>query len=80
MSASFTFETEDGGCATVSFSVTKDKGAIKPYGICASIVSDHSQPDRTYAACRYFTYEEACRTIDYLCINHVMPCTLCDII
>ncbi len=79
MKASYTILTETGRDARVEFSVVKDDIAEKPFGIFATYISGDDS-DEAYAKHRFFTQEEAIRTIEYLCQHKVTPCTLLDII
>ncbi|MGN1092956.1 MAG: DUF6514 family protein [Monoglobaceae bacterium] len=78
MRENFKFTTEYGDENTVKFTILKNEGAEKPYGISAVVCETGEKP--TVAAERYFTYAEAIAVIDMLCRHQVMPCTLCDII
>ncbi len=80
MSTSYLLKTESGGSVTVSFSVTQNNNAEKPYGICAILKGDDGKSDKAYADCRFITYDEAQKTIELLCKHQVTPCTLCDIL
>lgn len=80
MSSGYILETESGVSAEVTFSVTENNDSTKPYGVYASLTTKDGKSDEAYAACRFFTYEEAQKAIELLCKHQVTPCTLCDII
>lgn len=79
MNTSYTLVLENGKTATVTFSVTKDVTADKPFGISA-VIQSPGGIEKSIASCRFFTYAEAAETAQYLCKHQVTPCTLCDIL
>lgn len=79
MNTSYTLVLENGKTATITFSVTNDETADKPFGI-AAIIHSPDEIEESVANCRFFTYDEAVETIRYLCKHQVTPCALCDIL
>lgn len=80
MTKQYIFTTEDSKSAVVRFSITENKGENRPFGISAEIDTGDGETEKYTAECRFFTYEEAEKTMEMLCENGVTPCTLCDII
>ncbi|MBQ3573956.1 MAG: hypothetical protein IJA16_05100 [Clostridia bacterium] len=70
---------DSGKSAKIDFFVITDHGAERPYGIGAKMLTDKGCEEE-YARNRFFTYEEAVKTAEFLCKHQVTPCTLCEIL
>ncbi len=80
MEKSYEFQDEDGVNYQVTFRLLEKSGTERCYGIRAEIFGDKKNPEVAEATERFFTKEEAEKTIEMLCEFGVTPCTLCDII
>ena len=79
MNISCILTLESGKSAKIDFFVITDDSAERPYGIGAKILTDEGYEEK-YAEHRFFTYEEAIKSAEYLCKHQVTPCTLCDVL
>ena len=73
--------TEDGENAVVEFEITENAGAEdRCFGISATMTIDGSIAERSAVEERFFTRDEAEKTVAMLCKYQVTPCTLCDVL
>ena len=79
MNTSCILTLESGKSAKIDFFVITDHWAERPYGIGAKMLTDEGVEEE-YAEHRFFTYEEAVKTAEFLSRHQVTPCTLCDVI
>ncbi len=79
MNASCVLTLESGKSAKIDFFVITDHSAERPYGIGAKMLTDKGYEEE-YAKHRFFTYEEAVKTAEFLCRHQVTPCALCDVL
>lgn len=73
--------TEDGENAVVEFEITENADAKdRCFGISATMTIDGSIAERSAVEERFFTRDEAEKTVAMLCKYQVTPCTLCDVL
>lgn len=77
----FNIITEQGEKAQVTFMVTETPDAEdQTYGICGTMTILGNIVEESTAAERFFTKQEAEKTIEMLCKYEVTPITLCEVI
>lgn len=72
--------TEDGEIAQLCFSITENAADERRFGISADMYIGNDLVEHSSADDRFFTFEEAEKTVDMLCSYEVTPCTLCDVL
>lgn len=72
--------TEDGDKAQLCFSITENTADERRFGISADMYIGNVLVEHSSANDRFFTFEEAEKTIDMLCRYKVTPCTMYDVL
>lgn len=72
--------TEDGDTAQLCFSITENTADERRFGISADMYIGNDLVEHSSADNRFFTFEEAEKTVDMLCRYEVTPCTVCDVL